>query len=133
MDQNYTRIKYSNNCLRFLDPFYQKSCPGEFTKHSNFRSRTIKTCKGRAQDNADESANQPVAPHKDQYLSRLFLVWKRDNGKMPVINLKHLNIFIRYQHPQMKGLNLLQNMLLKGKYMCIYVSWIYNTADTVLR
>ena len=64
-----------------------------------------------------KGAMQPVSPCKNQYLSNLFLVSKRDGGNRPVINLKHLNNFIPYQHFKMEGLNLLQNILQKGDYM----------------
>ena len=65
-----------------------------------------------------KGAIQPVLPRKNQYLSNLFLVSKRDGGNRSVINFKHLNSFIPYQHFKMEGLNLLQNMLQKGDYMC---------------
>ena len=58
-------------------------------------------------------AIQSASPCKNQYLSNLFLVSKRDGGNRPVINLKHLNNFIPYQHFKKEGLNLLQNMLQK--------------------
>ena len=65
-----------------------------------------------------KDAIQPVSPCKNQYLSSLFLVSKRNGGNRPVINLKHLNKFIPYLHFKMEGLNLLQNILQKGDYMC---------------
>ena len=63
-------------------------------------------------------AIQPVWPCKNQYLSNLFLVSKRDWCNRPVINLKHLTHFIQYQYFKMEGLNLLQNMVQKGDCMC---------------
>ena len=65
-----------------------------------------------------KGAIQPVSTCKNQYLSNLFLVSKTDGGNRPVISLKHLNSFIPYQHFKMERLNLLQNMLQKGDYMC---------------
>ena len=35
------------------------------------------------------------------FFSNLFLVEKKDDGNRPVINLKHLNQFIPYQHFKM--------------------------------
>ena len=65
-----------------------------------------------------KDAIQPISPRKNQYLSNLFLLSKRDGGNRPVINWEHLNSFIPYQHFKMEGMNLLQNMLQKGDYMC---------------
>ena len=64
-----------------------------------------------------KGAIQPVSPCKYQYLSNVFLVSKRFGGNRLVINLKHLNNFIPYQHFKMEGLNLLQNRLQKGNYI----------------
>ena len=45
-----------------------------------------------------------------EFISNLFLVEKKDGGKRPVINLKHLSQFISYQHFKMEGLHCLQNI-----------------------
>ena len=49
---------------------------------------------------------------------QLFLVEKKDGGNRPVINLKHLNQFIPYQHFKMEGFHWLGNILKKGNYIC---------------
>ena len=64
-----------------------------------------------------KGAIQSVSPCKNQNLNNFLLVSKRGGGNRPVINLKHLNNFIPYQHFKMEGLNLLQNILQKGDYM----------------
>ena len=61
---------------------------------------------------------QSVSTCKNQYLSNLYLISKGYGGNGSVINLKHLNNFISYKHFKMEGLNLLQNMLQTGEYMC---------------
>ena len=53
-----------------------------------------------------------------EFISNFFLVKKKDGGNRPVINLKHLNQFIPYQHFQMEGFHCLRNILKKGDYMC---------------
>ena len=40
-----------------------------------------------------------------EFISNLFLVGKKDGGHRPVINLKHLNQFVPYQHFKMEGLH----------------------------
>ena len=53
-----------------------------------------------------------------QFLSKLFLVPKKDWGNRPVINLKALNSFIPYSHFKMEGLHLLKDLLRETNVMC---------------
>ena len=60
-----------------------------------------------------------IVPHiPGEFLSNLFLVGKKDEGHRPIINLKHLNSFIPYQHFKMEGLHMLKDLLQEGDYMC---------------
>ena len=54
---------------------------------------------------------------KDQFVSHLLLVSKKDEGKRPVINLKDLNTFIPYKHFKMEGLHLLKEILEQCDYL----------------
>lgn len=58
-----------------------------------------------------------VPPCKNQFLSNLFLVHKKDGGQRPVINLKNLNHFVMYQHFKMEGLYMVKDLLQKGDYL----------------
>ena len=58
-----------------------------------------------------------VLPCKDQFLSPVFLVPKKDRGNRPVINLKKLNQYIEYQHFKMEGIQALKSLIKKGDYM----------------
>ena len=55
---------------------------------------------------------------KREFIGNLFLVEKKYEGNQPVINLKHLNQFIPYQHVKMEGLHCFRNILKKEDYMC---------------
>ena len=55
---------------------------------------------------------------KNQFLSSIFIVPKKDSGHRPVINLRKLHKYIPYIHFKMEGLFLLNEILLKGDYMC---------------
>ena len=57
-----------------------------------------------------------VNQEEDQFL-RTFLVPKKDGYQRPLINLKHLNQFIPYQHSKMEDLLRFKKVLLKGNYM----------------
>ena len=64
-----------------------------------------------------EGAIRQVSTIKGEFLSNLFLVKKKDGGQRPVINLKHLNAFIPYNHFKMEGLQKLRYLLQEGDYM----------------
>ena len=52
-----------------------------------------------------------VKPVSGQFLSSLFLVPKRNGNSRPVINLKELNVFLKYDHFKMEGIHLLRDLL----------------------
>ena len=55
---------------------------------------------------------------KEEFLSNVFLVGKKGGVNRPVINLRHLNQFIPYQHFKMESLFCLREMLQKDHFMC---------------
>ena len=55
---------------------------------------------------------------KEEFLSNVFLVGKKGGVNRPVINLRHLNQFIPYQHFKMESLFCLREMLQKDDFMC---------------
>ena len=55
-----------------------------------------------------------VNPVVDQFLSNLILVEKKAGGNCPVINLKHLILFIEYTYFKMEGLFLIKAYCLQG-------------------
>ena len=57
---------------------------------------------------------------KEEFLSSVFLVGKKNGGNRPVINLKHLNQFIPYQHFKLEDLFHLREMLQKDDF---YANW----------
>ena len=59
-----------------------------------------------------------VQTSKEEFVSNLFFVKKKDRGQRPVINLKQLNVYILYCHFRMEGLQKLKYMLQKEDYMC---------------
>ena len=61
-----------------------------------------------------KGAIQKVPHVSGEFLSNLFLADKSDGGKMPVINLKNLNLFLPYKHFKMEGLDLPKDLLQEG-------------------
>ena len=77
-----------------------------------------------------ENGARREADHcKDQFVSHLFLVLKKDGGQRPAINLTYFSRFIPYKHFKMEGFHLLKEILeqcdylgkldLKEAYVCI--------------
>ena len=65
-----------------------------------------------------KGAIQKVRSQRDQFLSNLFLVEKKEGGNRPVINLKNLNAYLPYLHFKMAGPHLLKVMLQEKDYLC---------------
>ena len=65
----------------------------------------------------EKQAIKLVQLSKDQFLSTLFLVAKKNTGHCPVINLKKLNRYIPYEHFKTEGLFLLKEILQKNDNM----------------
>ena len=66
----------------------------------------------------EKGAIKEVSASKNQILSPIFIVPKKDGGYRPVINLKNLNQNIQYLHFKMEGLFLLKDILQPGDLMC---------------
>ena len=58
-----------------------------------------------------------VEPCPLQFLSRLFLVTKKDGSFHQVVNLKPLNQSIAKRHFKMEGINMLKDLLLRNDWM----------------
>ena len=54
-----------------------------------------------------------------QFISNLFVIPKKNGELRPVINLKPLNEFVRYQHFKMEGLNSLLDLLSGAEFFLL--------------
>ena len=59
----------------------------------------------------------PLDQTSGGFVSHIFLVPRKGGGQRPVINLKNLNQFLRYEHFKMEGIHMLRDLLKKGDYM----------------
>ena len=70
------------------------------------------------QELLQKDAILPVRPVRDQFVSRLFTVPKRDcPEERPVIDLRDLNQFLVYEHFQMEGIHLVPELLQQGDWL----------------
>ena len=51
------------------------------------------------------------------FLSRIFLVPKKDGSQRPVINLRPLNQFVVWEHFKMEGVHLIEHLIQEGDWM----------------
>jgi len=51
------------------------------------------------------------------FLSRIFLVPKKDGSQRPVINLRQLNYFVIWEHFKMESIHLVENLIQEGDWM----------------
>ena len=73
-----------------------------------------------------EGTIRSVPPIKDQFVSNVFLVDKKDSGRHPVLKLENLNTFVPYHHFKMEGLHFLKYLLKEEGFMCkIYSKDVY--------
>lgn len=80
----------------------------------------------------DKGAIIQTSPTNGQFLSHLFLRKKKDGSYRPIINLKGLNKFIKYQHFKMENIPMLSQLTqradwcvkidLKDAYFCIAIA-----------
>ena len=61
-----------------------------------------------------KGAIQKTSVEKGKFLSKLFLVVRKNGGSRPVISIKYINVFIIYLYFKMEGLHLLK----VKNYMC---------------
>lgn len=64
-----------------------------------------------------KGAIEKVDPVESQFISNIFLVPKKDGSLRPVINLKHLNFFVEYQHFKQENISLALNLIQEDDYL----------------
>ena len=62
-----------------------------------------------------KGAVEHVCPQKDQFLTNILIVKKKDGGNRPVINLKELNKYIPFLHFKMESLQSLKTLFQKKR------------------
>lgn len=58
-----------------------------------------------------------IQAHEVKYLSTIFTIPKKSGELRPIINLKNLNKFVRYQHFKMETFKEIRSMLLQNDYL----------------
>ena len=112
-DQNILQIV--KGCrIPFLCRPKQKKEPKEI----NFSMQEKETISLEVENLLKKGAAEQVWPQKDQFLSYIFIVKKKDEGNRPVISLKDLNQYILFLHFKMESLQTLKTLLQKKPSTC---------------
>jgi len=56
-------------------------------------------------------------PQTQGFLSRIFLVPKKDGSQRPVINLRQLNHYVIWENFKMESIHLVENLIQEGDWM----------------
>ncbi|XP_064482803.1 uncharacterized protein LOC135395635 [Ornithodoros turicata] len=64
-----------------------------------------------------KGAISPTARENVKFLSPIFLVPKKDGGSRPVLNLRNLNRFIRYEHFKMEGWHTVKSLIHQNDFL----------------
>jgi hypothetical protein len=104
------------NYTRFLGPLSSAGLPIGVTLPASTRIPTTSApdIPGReAQDpgGARKRAVKEVASVQGQFISRMFLVPKKDGSWRPLVNLQNLNLFLQHQHFKMEGISHVKDLL----------------------
>ena len=65
----------------------------------------------------EKGAIEEVCQRNDEFYSSLFLIPKKSGQMQPVINLRPLNQFLRYQHFKMEGIHVVKDLLRQGDWL----------------
>ena len=100
--------------IEFSKKPFQKFIPRK--RNSKFSMKETELIDNEICELLKKKAIAPSAVEKDQFISEIFLV-KKKNGKFrPVINLKNLNKFIQYHHFKQENLDLVLNSVGKNYF-----------------
>ena len=65
-----------------------------------------------------DAISQVLNPNpSESFISRMFLVPKKDGSQRPIVDLRDLNKFIVWEHFKMEGIHLVKHLLQKGDWM----------------
>ena len=98
-------------------PFVQTPHQTFLPKAGNLSKEERNLVKEEIDQMLEKGAIVKTKPSRDQFLSNIFTVPKKNGGNRPVINLKYVNSFIHCPHFKMEGLFLVKELLSPNDWM----------------
>jgi len=95
------------------------SVPNQYHHPSNphLSSEDIAVLEEETQSLLQKQAISQIPAPAEGFYSNMFIVPKKDGGQRPVINLKHLNKYVKSEHFKMEGLHTVKALLRKNDWM----------------
>ncbi len=112
--------KWISNSIRqgFSIDFLAVPSRGNFLPSTIAMSREMEAvCDREVEELLAKKAVIEIEDDSKGFLSALFVVPKKSGGFRPIVNLKALNKFVRYEHFKMEGLETVKNLVRKGDWM----------------
>ena len=117
---SWEKLTKNQNILQIVKwyriPFLCRPKQKRELKEINFSMQEKETISLEVENLLKKGAVEQVCPQKDQSLSNIFIVKKKDAGNRPVIKLMELNQYIPFLHFKMESLQSLKTLLQKN--MC---------------
>ena len=82
-----------------------------------FSDEEIQTVNQETKELLQKGAIQPTKRSNCRFVSNIFLIPKKSGGLRPVINLKDLNTFVRYEHFKMENIKLVKEIIQSNDFL----------------
>ena len=99
--------------IDFLEPPFQVSVPSSCAMSAEM----TKACDAEVSELVRKRAIFPISYTEGGFYSSLFLVPKKSGGYRPIVNLKKLNTFVRYEHFKMETMEDVRQLLRPGDFL----------------
>ena len=86
-------------------------------KRTMFSNEEIQTVNQGIKELLQKGAIQPTKRSNCRFVSNIFLIPKKSGGLRPVINLKDLNTFVRYEHFKMENIKLVKEIIQSNDFL----------------
>ena len=113
--ENWKKLTNDPSILEFLKGYQIPLLSEPLQK---FSPLPWQKCVSGDRENVKERCNKNCLTRSIHFVNSIFLVFKKESGHRPIINLKNLNQYIHCTHFRMKSLFRLREILQEGYHMC---------------
>ncbi len=99
--------------IDFVDLPFQSSLPSSIAMTTEMQS----VCDLEVANLLSKKAIIEIDDDSSGFISSLFVIAKKSGGYRPIVNLKPLNSFVRYEHFKMEGLETVKSLVRKGDWL----------------
>ena len=99
--------------IDFVDPPFQSNLPSSVAMTKEMQA----VCDLEVDSLLSKKAIIEICDESKGFISSLFVITKKSGGFRPIVNLKPLNSFIRYEHFKMEGLETVKSLIREGDWL----------------